>query len=290
MIERVPIASIRIGERRRQEYGDIAALAKNIDQHGLIHPIVISDDNELIVGGRRLQACAKLGWSDIDARRWRVLEEAERREIELAENLDRKDLTAAERSRQIVALAETAAEIDRREFRPNSGRNGRGRPSEPGSLRRVSERTGQPVQTIHDAQQHVAALNTYPELEPKSQAEALEIAASLNDMAPAQREHVRESLIQSGAMPTIGEVAATLPDSPAKAEFERARYQRKLGDSLRPFGTLAAKYDPEDVAAHIDEDFFRYHIEIPLRDAAHWADRVRAAMPKPLQVIQGGRS
>lgn len=52
MIERVAIADIQIGERRRQDLGDITSLAKNIDAHGLIHPIVISTDNELIAGER----------------------------------------------------------------------------------------------------------------------------------------------------------------------------------------------------------------------------------------------
>jgi hypothetical protein len=42
-------------------------------------------------------------------RRWGDLSDAERREIELSENFDRNDFTPYERSRQIVALAETAA-------------------------------------------------------------------------------------------------------------------------------------------------------------------------------------
>ncbi len=65
---------------------------------------------------------------------WPHLAEDERREIELAENLNRKDLTAAERSRQMVALAEVAAEV-----LPDSGKTSIGAPSK-GSRVRASRR------------------------------------------------------------------------------------------------------------------------------------------------------
>jgi hypothetical protein len=60
-----------------------------------------------------LRACKALGWTEIDAWRWPDPSEAERREIKLARNLDRKDLTAARRSRVIVRLAESAEEVQR---------------------------------------------------------------------------------------------------------------------------------------------------------------------------------
>lgn len=154
MIERVPIASIRVGERRRQDLGDVAGLARNIDQHGLLHPLIVAADDELIAGERRLRACESLGWADIDVRRWPGLTADERREIELAENLNRKDLTPAERSRQMVALADVAADL-----LPDSGSksNGRGRPHKSNSEAKVAERIGVPRQTLHDAKRHVAA-------------------------------------------------------------------------------------------------------------------------------------
>src|SRR5262245_9739988 len=100
-IERVPISWIVEGERRRKEYGDISGLAKSIDTHGLMHPIIVDENTELIVGGRRLRACQELGWETIDARRWAGLSPAEKREIELAENLNRENLTPYELSRNM---------------------------------------------------------------------------------------------------------------------------------------------------------------------------------------------
>ena len=46
-----------VGERHRKEYGNLAALARSInDRGGLIHPIAITPQNALIAGERRLKA------------------------------------------------------------------------------------------------------------------------------------------------------------------------------------------------------------------------------------------
>jgi Predicted transcriptional regulators len=58
------INNIKIGERFRKDIGDIDLLAKSIKEIGLLHPIVINENNELIAGVRRLEACKKLGWAD----------------------------------------------------------------------------------------------------------------------------------------------------------------------------------------------------------------------------------
>lgn len=145
--------------------------------------VVIGD--RLSFNNQRLRAHQHLGLDTIEARRWSVLDPDEQREIELAENLDRKDLTTLERSRNVVQLAEVAAEVDRKELRSDSERNsGRGRPIEAGSLRRVAERTGIPPVTIHDARQHVAAVEQYPEL--AEQPQRVAIAAARTTAAPAR--------------------------------------------------------------------------------------------------------
>lgn len=86
------IKDIKIGERFRKDYSDVDKLAESIEKFGLIHPIVVDDANNLIAGGRRLQACVSLGWSDIPATRLSCLSDTERRIVELEENIQRKDL------------------------------------------------------------------------------------------------------------------------------------------------------------------------------------------------------
>jgi N6-adenosine-specific RNA methylase IME4 len=87
------IAAIRVGERHRKEMGDIDALARSISENGLLHPIVVSEKNELVAGARRLAACKKLGWSDV---RVTVVNIADIARGEFAENIDRKDFTLSE--------------------------------------------------------------------------------------------------------------------------------------------------------------------------------------------------
>jgi len=59
------IDNIKINERFRKDLGNINPLAQSIKEIGLLHPIVINENNELIAGVRRLEACRKLGWVDI---------------------------------------------------------------------------------------------------------------------------------------------------------------------------------------------------------------------------------
>ncbi len=62
----IPIKDIIIKERYRKEFGDIDALADNINNLGLLQPIVINNENnELIDGQRRILAFESLGKKEI---------------------------------------------------------------------------------------------------------------------------------------------------------------------------------------------------------------------------------
>lgn len=105
----------------------------------------------------------RLGWSEIDVRMLDDLSDAERRAIELEENIRRKDLNEYERSKALVHLVETAAEVvkDNAELLPKSGSNSRGRPVDPTSDKRIAEVIGVPNQSINQARQHVAAVEAF---------------------------------------------------------------------------------------------------------------------------------
>jgi ParB family transcriptional regulator, chromosome partitioning protein len=64
----IQIRRVKVGERRREEMGDVAGLAASIKRHGLIQPIVVDGDLNLVAGGRRLRAYQLLGWDKIEAR------------------------------------------------------------------------------------------------------------------------------------------------------------------------------------------------------------------------------
>ena len=89
----LPVASIRVGTRTRKDLGDLNSLAENISEVGLLHPVVVTSDNRLIAGLRRLKACKKLGWTTIPVR---VLDLERIVEGEFAENVCRKNFTLSE--------------------------------------------------------------------------------------------------------------------------------------------------------------------------------------------------
>lgn len=197
--ERIPLADVRVTNRRREEFGDIEGLAESIRKYGLFHPIVVDEENNLIAGERRLRACRFLEWSEIPARMYRELTDDEKSEIELEENLRRKDLTPYEQSRNLVKLAETAAKVDEASFvQPVNERKLNA--TKPGSLRRVAERVGVGASTIVNAQSHVAAVERYPELQSiPTQKDALTIAKNLDALPEETRTDAREKLAQNDA-------------------------------------------------------------------------------------------
>ena len=61
----LPIDSIHVGKRHRLDLGDIDGLAGNIRDIGLLHPLPVKPNGELIAGARRFAACKRLGWTEI---------------------------------------------------------------------------------------------------------------------------------------------------------------------------------------------------------------------------------
>lgn len=59
------ISQIIIGNRTRKHLGDIQQLADSISSIGLLHPIVVTSDNRLIAGYRRIMAYKLLGKDEI---------------------------------------------------------------------------------------------------------------------------------------------------------------------------------------------------------------------------------
>jgi ParB family chromosome partitioning protein len=60
------ITDIKVGKRIRRDMGDIAGLAADMAEIGLLQPVIVSPEGKLLAGGRRLHAAEKLGWKTID--------------------------------------------------------------------------------------------------------------------------------------------------------------------------------------------------------------------------------
>ena len=101
-VEKIPVSSIKVADRVREEDGDIEALATSMRQGGLHEPIIVDEKNRLVAGGRRLKAAQMLGWPTIDASIVQGLTPLQKLDIEVQENLMRKDLTDAEIDKSIA--------------------------------------------------------------------------------------------------------------------------------------------------------------------------------------------
>lgn len=93
---KIEISSIRISDRVRQDVGDIAPLMDSMQRHGQLNPITVTRSNELVAGFRRLSAARKLGWQYIDANVVERDSAIEKLELELEENVHRKDFSPEE--------------------------------------------------------------------------------------------------------------------------------------------------------------------------------------------------
>lgn len=218
---------IEVGNRRRKDLGDIEALAESIKQYGLMQPIAIDKECRLIAGGRRLAACKLLGWDNIETNDYDALTDRELRLMELEENIQRKDLTAEERSRNLVEIVKVVTadlENEASDSSPDSGNESptrkRGGQPKAAAQNKVAERTGIPQQTISDAQAHVATLDKYPFMKSWPQEKVLDAKKLINNLRAEDGDRVtallnREGIIHENGLHILENLGARNPESRA---------------------------------------------------------------------------
>jgi ParB family chromosome partitioning protein len=89
----IDLDDIKVTKRIRKDNGDISSLADNINEIGLLHPIVINEANEIICGYRRVLAFKKLQRKQIPCTKVNLVSLAKG---EFSENAFRKDFTFSE--------------------------------------------------------------------------------------------------------------------------------------------------------------------------------------------------
>lgn len=109
----IPVSSITVDRdnRQRTELTDIEELAASIAKNGLIHPIIVTKEHELVAGERRFTAHQYLGFETIAVQYAEDLDERQLYLIELEENVRRKDLSWQDRVRATVRSHELYKEI-----------------------------------------------------------------------------------------------------------------------------------------------------------------------------------
>ncbi len=92
----VPLEDIVIKDRVRTDLGDLKPLMESLRQHGQLNPVTLSRENELIAGHRRTLAARELGWKFIEAHIVDRSSEVDKLQMELEENVHRKDFSPEE--------------------------------------------------------------------------------------------------------------------------------------------------------------------------------------------------
>jgi len=109
-MQKVEIDKIIVKERKRSS-GDIKGIAESIKKIGLINPITLNKNFELIAGFNRLQACKELGFKEIPA----IIINTDNLTAELVEideNLIRTSLTALENAEQLKRRKEIYEQLN----------------------------------------------------------------------------------------------------------------------------------------------------------------------------------
>jgi DNA-binding XRE family transcriptional regulator len=267
------IAEIHVPERRREEMGDLAGLAKSIERYGLIHPIVVDDTDTLVAGERRLEACKRLGWTEVEVRSHGELTDKQRWAIELEENIKRKDLTVPEYHKNMQRLAEQAraiiAEKKAVEEDPDhtngilypeykNQRRGRPRKHAEATQAEVADALGVTQKTISQSEQYTAAIEKYPEIATTPgvpMVAGIKIAQTLDTLPEDARQQKRQAL-QNGQRGILADLSGLPPMPPpdlAVTDYQKQwsaglKHLRDAMHDLSDEETLAAmkaKWTPE---------------------------------------------
>jgi len=170
----IPISDINIKDRFRTELGSLAALSESIKEKGIIQPITVDTHLNLVAGRRRIAAAELAGLTKIPAVIREVVDELDAREIELFENIHRKDMEWQEQIRLIACIHDLMKDIH--------GDNW--------SQLKTSKLLGRSRSAITDAVELSEALDVIPELEESSTA----------DMARKKYKRVIEEVVIKEAL------------------------------------------------------------------------------------------
>ena len=213
----VPLSQITFGDRRRLDYGNLNELSQSIKEKGLISSLTLkrlsSDSYLLLAGGRRFKACEQLGLESVPARIYsRDLTEIEIRGIELAENIDRKQLSFAEEARLCKEIDDLYRSIHGEKIAGGTGNESGWRQEDTANL------MGFKKDKISKEIKIAKAIEMFPELANcKDKAEVLKRMSNLGNSII--REEVSKKLIEKASLTPADKIKTDLVNSYIIGDF-----------------------------------------------------------------------
>ena len=111
---KISVDDIKVSERLRQlDHLKVSELVESIKQIGLLQPIVVDTDNNLLSGLHRLEAFKSIGYENIDCKVVN-LSEQKNRLVEIDENLCRLDLNVIEKAEHLIHRDEILISLGQR--------------------------------------------------------------------------------------------------------------------------------------------------------------------------------
>lgn len=178
--------------RFRQDLGEVRKLSDSITRYGQLQPIGITHDKELVWGGRRVAACI-LAELDVLAVYQDDVDEILHRELEIEENLQRKNFTPGEEALAVAELHKLKQEI--------YGKATQGKKSDGWSLDRTAEVLGVTRGSVIDSLHIAEMIKIFPDLKDASTKSEIKktakVMTKLGETIASLRKHEETSKTQS---------------------------------------------------------------------------------------------
>lgn len=270
---------IDFGDRRREDYGDLEQLATSIKEKGLIQPVAVyrrpaPSESELpyllLAGGRRYMATAIIEMQMLPCRVFDgEISDLIYREIELIENIERKDLSWQEQVRLQKEINDLMVEKHGHKIAKGNQYSGS---TEGWSKRDTAELLSRsPASVVKDIQ-IAEALNTFPILgDAKTKGEAEKLLKKLKAGAveeillerlrdqeasgglDAKKKELMDNYIVRDCFDTLREI----PEGSIDCVEIDPPYAIDLHNIKKDFGSAYEKDDYNEIDAHSYEGFVK---------------------------------
>lgn len=241
----ISVDKIIVKDRIRKDFGDIAELAADIKENGLINPIVVNKDYALLAGERRLRAVKHLGWPQVEVRMMDTRDAEHELNIEISENDVRKAFSKSERVDYMYRLMRIEKEKARE--RMESGKAiDPSQKSDEGTSGRADETTAKQFGVSRDTmRKEMSIVENKDLLDPKDFADWDEGKLSTNKVYQQmkakmkqleeenQKLHGDNKILARRAEPTVIEKTVEVEVIPDDYEETKKQLQMYRGDNER---------------------------------------------------------